>query len=436
MPKKNNPWPQYVEWRDGRPRWGASPKLKKLGWRGWDLKDERGEYLDATRTIELANRINAAVAAWPGELVPAEFAAFAPAGATNPNAKPVLPNDERSIGWLYDEYISKLELRAWTVADYTVKIRVMLETIAELRRVSLDDLRAQDIELLRPPKFGDGPGARYDLDLAYQHIKKTRGVAMGKGCVAATSAWFKWIKFKRWTWEGENPCRMVQTEMPKGRKVAFSAAEIDALVRAADGAGLASIGDAVILGLDTTWSKQDLLAAQWETNVKAFTFTGQRKKTGISMVATLLPADRDATGSRFASPGAARQRLAEINLRQADWSDDARRLARDHILVNEATGEPWDDWNFSEAFAQVRAIASQEVGAGILSKQYRDVRDTAISWLEGGWGGVALTKMQIAARCGHSYAAVAKTTDGAYSERVAIAAETTKLLEKARRRRA
>jgi hypothetical protein len=45
-------------WRDGRPRWEPSPTLRKLGWKGRDLKDGKGSYLSLQHALDEAHMIN------------------------------------------------------------------------------------------------------------------------------------------------------------------------------------------------------------------------------------------------------------------------------------------------------------------------------------------------------------------------------------------
>jgi hypothetical protein len=51
----------YFAWRDGRPRWVPGPKLRDLGWKGRDLKDEAGQWLTLSDAIDAARKINAEV---------------------------------------------------------------------------------------------------------------------------------------------------------------------------------------------------------------------------------------------------------------------------------------------------------------------------------------------------------------------------------------
>jgi hypothetical protein len=49
--------PHFV-WRDGRPRWEPSPTLRKLGWKGRDLKDGKGTFLPLQQALDEAHMIN------------------------------------------------------------------------------------------------------------------------------------------------------------------------------------------------------------------------------------------------------------------------------------------------------------------------------------------------------------------------------------------
>lgn len=48
----------FFIWRGGRPRWNPSPRLRRLGFRGKDLKGEDGAWLPLVEAIEAARAIN------------------------------------------------------------------------------------------------------------------------------------------------------------------------------------------------------------------------------------------------------------------------------------------------------------------------------------------------------------------------------------------
>ena len=55
----------HVAWRDGRPRFAPGPKLRRLGFKGEDLKREDGSWMDAqeaARWVEEKARETAASA--------------------------------------------------------------------------------------------------------------------------------------------------------------------------------------------------------------------------------------------------------------------------------------------------------------------------------------------------------------------------------------
>lgn len=48
----------YLVWRDGRPRWSPGPRLRQAGWRGRDLKDPEGNWLDPEAAAAAASDLN------------------------------------------------------------------------------------------------------------------------------------------------------------------------------------------------------------------------------------------------------------------------------------------------------------------------------------------------------------------------------------------
>lgn len=57
----------YFVWRDGRPRWEPGPTIRAKGFRGVDLKDDQGAWLDFDRARAAARSLNAHVQTRNGE---------------------------------------------------------------------------------------------------------------------------------------------------------------------------------------------------------------------------------------------------------------------------------------------------------------------------------------------------------------------------------
>lgn len=363
--------PAGFKWRDGRPRWEPSPSRRRLGWRGVDLKDAWGKWLAKGPAIERAEAIAKAVSAWvAGEPAPPAFAAIAPKGAVDKGATKAVLNP-RSIGTLRDAYYASpgfSRLADKTQRDYKSKIGRLLEVIAAekdaaklAKKVAI--VEALDIDILLPPAF-DAPGD-FELELAYETLRSEAGDSMAYGVLAATSAWLTWCVKKKRIWP-TNPAALVERGAPDGRIVVYDWPEIVALVRAADALNLRSIGDAIILGLDLSWSQQDLLALNWGQVSKDGHVKHRRIKTGVAGNPPLL------------ALGVAR--VAEILAR---YPNNVVPAATEPVLVCETTGRRWEADHFRHKFGEVRAAAAvdkKNPQPTVLERQFRDLRDTAVTY--------------------------------------------------------
>jgi len=347
--------PAGFAWREGRPRWVPSPARRKAGWRGVDLKDAWGRWLGQGPAIERAGAIAAAVEGWTrGEAVPAAFAAFAPRGAVT-GAGPKGLRSPRSIGVLIEAWEAHPKfsaLGANTQADYRGKLRRFLEVFAGGAH-KVERAKAIDIDVLLPPAFGSD--ARFHLQEAYDALRSEAGDHMANGVLAVVSAWLGWcVKVKR-LWP-TNPVSSIERVALEGRIVVWEWDELVAIVREADDLGLASIGDAVILAVDLSWSQQDLLALTWGQISADGLVRSRRIKTGVAGRPPLL-----AIGA--ARVAAVRARLGNVE-----------PIGAAPVLICEVTSQPWKPDFFRHAFAAVRAAA------GVGDKQFRDLRDTAITY--------------------------------------------------------
>jgi hypothetical protein len=347
-------------WREGRPRWNPSPTRRRQGWRATDLKDGWNRWLAQGAAIERAQAIADQVAAWAaGEPVSPAFAGLAPRGALEGGATPA-DLKPRSIGALLEAYFASPRFTALaekTRSDYRLKIDRTLGVIAAHERVSLEKFKAIDVDILVPPAFGEE--ADFGLELAYEALREDAGEHMAHGSLAATSAWLGWcVKRKRVL--AANPATFVERTAPEGRIVVYDWPEIVALVEAADRLGFPSIADAIVMAIDLSWSQQDLLAITWDQVSEDGHVKHRRIKTGVAGNPPLL-----ALGQR---------RLEAIRCR---WQGKTVRPI--WLIVCELTCRRWAADTFRHHFALVRAEAAKKE-PGVATKQFRDTRDTAITY--------------------------------------------------------
>lgn len=435
--------PQGWTWRDGRPRWIPSPGLRALGWKGGDLKDARGGWLTLGPSIDRAAVIARAVTDWRADQpVPAEALAFAPPGAAD---RPVRP-DPRSIGFLLDVFMGDprrgLEpCREFAASRAQVNRRSALnrfvdvlagyavqpprDTTAEERArydAARERIRAASVYTLEPPPFDPARVDDPEPDLLYEvywTAHEKIGVHAAAGILKEVSTWLEWCRKRRRVipanWAG-----YVDRQTPPGRIRVISWDELALLIEAAEGLGLHSIADSIILGVDLSWSQGDRLPLTWAQISADGRVKATRAKTGIKGETPLLPT----LGLR---------RLPTIRARQAQWFGGAN-IQPTHVLICETTGRPWEKSHYRHRFAEVRrqavdladARATAAAGAGdhaasahwadlaqsVTTARDQDLRDTAVTVAFD----AGLSNIEIASRTLHSFKRIADVLEKHYGQ--------------------
>lgn len=401
-------------WRDGRPRWIPSPTLRKAGWKGLDLKDKAGAFLARGASIDRAQAITAAVAAWrAGQAVPADLAPCAPDTALAPRA--VTATDRRAIGALLDAYLASREfegLAPKTQQDRRSKLSRMVDVLAgyvvkpppaaapqvlDAYAAAREKVRGLSITVLAPPPFdeaADADEAAGPLYTVYWRLREKAGAHMAHGVLADVSAWLKWCRQR-----GAIPmnwAQLVDRETPPGRIRVGTWDELAALIKAAEAMGLHSIADAIILGVDLSWSQCDRLSLRWSQIDGAGRIKGARQKTGRKGETPTLT---DLAGAR----------LPLIKARQRETYGTDKLIH--HVLICEATGAPWKADHYRHKFAEVREAAAADCPS-VADFRDQDLRDTAITVaFQAG-----LTPAEIASRSMHSLKRIHDVLDKHYVE--------------------
>jgi hypothetical protein len=379
--------PAGFAWRGGRPRWIPSPTRRKAGWRALDLKDAWGRWLAKGEAIARAEEIAGAVAAWAaGEAVTPALAAIAPKGAELAGRQ--AGAGAASIGALIDAFLADpmprtRALAPKTLADYKSKLGRLVALMAESQRKTPELLRSLNVAVLMPPP--PGCGDPFLLDDGYRLMRTAAGEHMAHGAMLAASAWLSWV-VRRKRLLPFNPCDHVARAQPAGRIVVYDWPELRLLAAAAEHLGHASIADAIVLGIDLSWSQQDLLGLAWPQISADGHVAIRRIKTGVLGNPPLLAIGR--------------ARLEAIRRRQGKEGEVA---SIGPVILCERTGQAWSASDFQKRFAEVRAIAASHAPA-LAAKQFRDLRDTAITFA----GEAALDAEDIATRSAHAAAGGSK----------------------------
>jgi hypothetical protein len=343
----------YLKWRAGRPRWEPGPTLRAKGWKGRDLKNELGDWLDLPAAIEAAHGLNAELVAWRA--------------AGRVKRRPPVPlRPSRTCEHLWEMWrvSPKFQrLAASTARDYRNKVVIFLA------------------------EFGDKHVGAIESSHLYnwwEELFEERGHHMANGLIAVVRSMFSYGKQKGW--RTDNPARELGLQTPQPRQVFWLPEEISAAVRAADELGLPSVGDGIIAALHSGQRLSDVLALPdriFEEDRIRLSQAKMRSRGGALIDAPMTPQ--------------LKARVAEIKARKRQ----AGVTRIDALILREDTGGPYDKYSFGKAFRTVRAKAI-EACPSVAGKRFQDLRDTAVTRLA--LAGCELP--QIAAITGHSLTSI------------------------------
>lgn len=354
MARRPNNWPRYLVWRDGRPRWVPSPKLRAAGLQGRDLKDAAGNWLPKGAAIDAAEAINASL----------DMDSLRPVRAGVLRAAP------RTLDTLAQRYFASRHFRFRKRSD--------MEKAPETQRIYRQAVAALPAYILAMSPADLTPPV---LEALYETLLARRGVHRAYQIFAVLSEVLK--HGVRTGWLKANPAREIERQTPPGRLRLIEPAEAEALLAAADAAGLPWVGDALVLGLNTAQRIGDILALPYTLVDETHVRLSQLKSRGRKRIDAPLT-------------DAARRRLSAIR---------ARRRALKVVpaaIIFDGSGRPLNRRTFNHQWRAVCEIAAQRVEtcAGI---KFHDTRDTAVTRLASAPGN---SMANICAVTGHSAASV------------------------------
>jgi hypothetical protein len=195
----------------------------------------------------------------------------------------------------------------------------------------------------------------------YRTLRDASGDTQARALIRMMSILFAHAELIGWRAEGSNPCARLKLVTPRGRGRAASWAEFDALVAAADAAGLPAIGAAVRLSMLQGQRQTDVILATVGEFIRAPLARGQAPV----LVWSLTRRKRGTRGTLPVHPLA----MDVVEARIAGRPADARLLLDDRI------GRPYDEYLFQTRWAEVRERAAQAVPS-VATLQFRDLRRT------------------------------------------------------------
>jgi integrase len=377
----------HVAWRGGRPRFQPGPKLRRLGFKGEDLRHSPdGSYLTADEALTWSRSKEAEIAARRQQAAAARQsrkklpALTAPTGASIAGHR--LPAGLLSIEALFELYFATPRLQGIEIVEGKRKVRPLSPaTIADYKK-KRDALARFDGTLYVAPVDALTDVIVFNL---YERMHEGLGLSSARGAIAVLSAAISWGKRRgKVTLRenlGRNPCKDLGMETPEARVRAGSVEEIRLFTAIADLAGYPEIGDAISLGVWTGQRQKDRLEL-----IDAGLYDGRRRfrqsKTGA--IVELREAPELAA------------RLAAARARRTEW-----RVQPLQVIVNERSGAPFKADYYRHVFAQVRDIAAFFMPS-LADFRDQDLRDTAVTWL----ARAGCTPIEIAQITGHSLASI------------------------------
>lgn len=369
----------YLLLRGGRPRWEPGPALRRAGHKGIDLKDERGHWLSEGAAMDRARAINAAIenGTQPGD--PAIAAAAA----------------ERTLNRLCDLYTGQ-DANGKTVCrpspDFANKSpktkQGYLSHIRKLRAWA-GDTDARDI-------------TRAAIKDLHEELRTGKGLSTANAVLRVLKI-LLYFATDDLEWMAKNRAARLKRPQAEGRIVIWTPDEINAAVACADWLTATSrdgtvwdfegVGDAIIAGALSGQRLGDLIALAPIVEDDGVFQLLQSKTKRTAFVPITAPLRR--------------RRAVMAARRSARWEN----VTFTHELVA-GDGKPYTDAaRFNEEFRAVRFCASGLAFAiedcframanlpqklrnvpftpqpGLLGKDFRDLRDTAVTLLYEATGG-------------------------------------------------
>jgi len=368
-------------------QWQPGPRFRDLGWKAVALKDATGQHSPFPVAVSQALWLNRILDAW-GQQEPQALKALLDAWAKD---------DPRALGaggtglgrCPYIAYPVPGIERARLPADPAAR------TLTALRDLYLDSVEFRELAPKSRVDYrsklgklcawaGDAPVRTITRPLAKAYHREV----YDKISLSSANARIRVLRLLmsfavEIGWLKANPLLKLKLKSTRPRVRIWSPEEVDALVAAADRLGAWSIGDGVMLALDTGQRRADLVGLK----------RAQRRAGRISLAQAKTGAliDLEETPRLRARLDAAELRARALHAGRPDV-DLAPAL-----LVREDTGRAWGPDAFTGRFAEIRAAASQACPS-LGTALFMDLRDTAVTRL----AEAGCTIPQICAITGHT----------------------------------
>lgn len=381
-------------WNAGRPKWKASPRLRRAGWPSViRLQERAGVYLKRGPSKAMARRINADVERWENREPCVEFGL-----SVAPKARQVTHSQAgvRTLRAAYDAWTAHPVWRSKaekTRASYAQDLRRVLkfaggETVAFLDRPTLvewAELERDKVFARRHMGWDDAlweaartsqtqGGTRYNPELRAQRVEhedenliSTPGLRQVNNCLIAVGALYSFITDElKWMTADAHPARnmgragLVKPTRPRLRLP--SDEEAAALIEGADALGLPSVGDILVALGHAGQRPSDLI------NLTEAQYTPETRPDGVPSGRFRLSPQK--TSKRMggqlvdfrASAILARRMARALNHRAeviAPMVAAHVNSVPPNIFLRDDTGQPFTLDRFEKLFAKIREAVSE-----------------------------------------------------------------------------
>ena len=356
------------EQEDGtyRPRFVPGPALRKMGYKGRDLRTEAGDWYTLEQARDFARALQKDV----------EDRRHAKAnGKRMPRP---MPAKYLTVQTLFDEFFSGPQFSAKGEASrYGVKR--LADASQRYYRAHRKALEAFD------PMFLAAPAAaltKASLRGLFEQVAEKRGIHTARGILSTLSTVLSYaVRRDRIR---DNPTERLRLPSPPPRIRVGSLEEMRQLIDAADALGRPELGDSIMLALFTGQRQADRLALLDGRLVEGRLMFRQKKTGALVMVP---PAPQLIA------------RLEAMRIRR-----ESAKVQWQEAVIDETGGRPFKSAWYRQMFAAVRVAAVKGIEgklqpmASLEDFRDQDLRDTAVTWL----ANAGCTIPEICAITGHA----------------------------------
>lgn len=353
----------HLVWRDGRPRFVPAAGLRKLGYKGLDLKHPDGRWYDLQEAKDWSDDLQKDIKDRRNAIKDA-----APKRTARKNR-----NAPLTVIELIDRCLHELNLDS-------LKTGKPSQGTISYYRTSRNSLERFDQEFTLQPAAAISNLIAGNL---YREFSHTFSTTKSRNMVSVLRRSYSWGVEQGLC--HTNPFSKVKVKQPAPRVRWGTVDEIRHLLKTADAMNMPHIGDMIAIACCTGQRQNDRFALQWE-QVDGDIIRIRQKKTGALVDVVMID---------FVT-----ERIQRARDRQSKAG-----IQRPEVLFDEARNRRWSSQNTSNHYwRDYRRVLEQAAKTipSLADLRDQDLRDTAVTWL----ANAGATEIEIAAVTGHSLKSV------------------------------